>query len=113
MHYAQRNVEIYETIEDLVDDIQRKVSPDVKLENTKNLYFYFFYFLVLVWLVFFGDTFLFKRLQKIYRKLVRYFALLVQKTKLITRFRALLLAKKMQNKRQKFRSPVIRTDCVF
>ena len=111
LQYAKRNVEVYESIEDLMDDVQRKVSPDVKLENTRNLYFYFVGFLLFVCLAFVVDIFWFKQLQTIHRKLAGYSVMLVQITKL-RQFRAAFLVKKTY-KRQKFRSPIIRTDCIF
>lgn len=68
---VKRNLEVYETLEDLVKDISRKVSPNVKLYNIQNLFFYFGGFFTLFSLMFIVDVFLFRLLRKIHRKLVR------------------------------------------
>ena len=67
---AKQRVEVYETLENFVTDISRKVSPNVKLDNIKNL-FYFVVFLIFVLFVFLIDTFLLKKLKVIKRKLTR------------------------------------------
>lgn len=45
---AKKNVEVYETLEDCVDDVSGKVSPDVKLDNIQKLFLYFGAFSTLV-----------------------------------------------------------------
>ena len=68
----KKNVEVYETIEDFVGDISRKVSPNVKLNNIKKLFLYFGGFLMFVSFVFLmNNIYLFKRRRTANLKLVR------------------------------------------
>ena len=52
---GKRNVEIYETLEEYVGDISRKISPNVRLENVENLFLFFGGLLMLILLVFVID----------------------------------------------------------
>ena len=54
---VKENVEFYESLDDFVSDISQKVSPNVKFDNIKNLFFYFGSFLMLVLLVYVIDIF--------------------------------------------------------
>ena len=65
---TKKSVKVYETLEDLVDDLTRRISPNIKLDNVKWLFFYFGCFLTLFVVVFVMDI-LFKQ-HKIHRKLI-------------------------------------------
>ena len=72
MHKMKKNTKVYETLEDFVADVssnQDKLSPNVKLENIKNLFFYFAAFLMAVSLVCITHIFLFDQLAALTRKL--------------------------------------------
>ena len=71
MRYAKKNVEIHELLEDYVEAITRTFSPNVKLENTQNLFLFFGGFLALVSFAFLFDIVLLKQLKKNWRKLAR------------------------------------------
>lgn len=45
---TKRNIEVYETLADLVGDVTQKFSPNIKLENVENLFISFVAFLALV-----------------------------------------------------------------
>lgn len=66
----KRDVEVFENLEDLVDDVSRKFSPNVKLYNVKNLFSYFCIFLLLISIVFVMHVLLSRQLQTINRKLL-------------------------------------------
>lgn len=78
---AKKKVEVYETVDDFVNDVSSRFSPNVKLENIQSIFFYFGGFLIVVLLVFVFDSFLFKKLKKLNRKLLRCTTILVQKMK--------------------------------
>lgn len=71
MHKVKGSLEVYESVEDLVQDISRKVSPDVKLYNTQKLFIYFGGMLVLFLLMFIVELFLFRLLGKTIHRPVR------------------------------------------
>ena len=65
-------LDVFENLDELFDEVSKNFSPDVKLDKIENLFLYFGSFLVLVFLVFFGETFLRRRLRAIKRKLVHF-----------------------------------------
>ena len=71
MFRSRGNVKVYETIDDYVEEVTQKYSPNVKLENVRNLFIYFVAVLILILFLFIIDVFLLKRLRKIKRRLVR------------------------------------------
>lgn len=68
-HRVEQNVKLYENLEVFVKDVSSKFSPDVRLDNIKNLFLYLGAFLALVSLVFVLNVFLIKKLKLIHRKL--------------------------------------------
>lgn len=64
MVQTKKNVEVYETLEELVGCLSAKVSPNVKMVNVQNLFLYFVGFLLLVLSGFFADIVLLKSLPK-------------------------------------------------
>lgn len=74
MMHAKRNVKVYEELQDLVEDVTRKASTNVRLDNIENLFLYFGSFYILIFLAFLGEAFLFEGLRAINHKLVRYFS---------------------------------------
>lgn len=85
MQKAKKNVKLFETLEDFVADVsssQEKLSPNVKLNNIRNLFLYFVVFLMAVLFVSFIDTFLFHQMQAILRKLIRWSVMLALKMQL-------------------------------
>lgn len=48
MSEVKQNVKVFEILEELVDDLTKKVSSKVKLHNVKNLFSYFATILTLV-----------------------------------------------------------------
>lgn len=74
----RQNVTFYETLEDFVADVSGKFSPNVKLDNIQNLFFYLGGFLAIVSIVFLLRFFLIKRQAN--RWTVRYLAKLVRIT---------------------------------
>ena len=72
---VKKNVEVYETIENFKRELSSKVSPNVKLDNVKNLFLYFGSFLVLVSFTFVVDNLVkqLKKLKKNCRRIVRHF----------------------------------------
>ena len=89
----KRSVEIYEMIDDYVESVSRRYSPDIKLDNTKDLFLFFGGFLALVSLFFVMDKYLFKKLIEINRRLVSYSVVFIRKMKL----RVLLLLRRLVN----------------
>lgn len=70
MHTVKQDVPLFESLDDYIDEvISRKASPNVKLENVKNLFSYLLGFLVLVLLASIVHIVLFKQLRTIYRKI--------------------------------------------
>ena len=69
-HRVRQNVNLYQSLEELVSDATSKVNPNVKMDNVLNLFLYFGGFLVLVLFLFIVEKFLFKQLQTVSFKLV-------------------------------------------
>ena len=69
-------MEIYQTLEQYIEGVSLKFSPNVKLKNVQNLFLIFGVFQMLILLVFALDAFLFRQLQKINRQLVRCSAII-------------------------------------
>ena len=75
MRRTKKQIELYESKKEFVQEVSSKSSPNVKLENIQNLFFYFGGFLTLVLLVFVLDKCLFKKQRKIKSKLLRCLAI--------------------------------------
>ena len=76
----RQNVKIYDSLEDLVNDITQKVPPNVPLENVENLFFVFHSFLMVILLLSLLHNFPFRKLQAVNRRLVRWSATIVRRT---------------------------------
>lgn len=75
---VKKTVEVYETIDTFVEEVSRKASPNVKLENIKNLFCYFFGSLMFILFLAIMNIVLFKQLKRIIRKLLRFSAIVAQ-----------------------------------
>lgn len=71
MARIMQNIEVYTDLKNFVENISKKVSPNVKLDNVQNMFTYFVSFLMLITLVFVIGKVYSKQLQPINRKLVR------------------------------------------
>lgn len=82
-----QNIEIYNNLKDFAEEVSRKVSPDIKLDNIQNLFVYFASILMLVLLGFIMEKFLFKKLHTASRKLIRHqFRILKRRFKFSNKF---------------------------
>ena len=70
MKHARKNVAVYECLEDYVQAISEKVSPNIKLDNVQSLFLNFGGFLAIVSFVSVVHLVLFKQIRTIYRKLL-------------------------------------------
>ena len=71
---VQKNVKVFETVEDFVEHFtSQKASPNVKLANVQNLFFYLIGFLMLVSLSALANAVLTKQLQSVNRRLATLF----------------------------------------
>ena len=69
---VKQNIEVYDALQDYIDAVSRKFSPNVKLDNIQNLFLIFGGFLGFVLFVFVVDFSLDKQLQAIQRRTVGY-----------------------------------------
>ena len=90
---AQKNVELYQSSENYIEDVTRKCTANVKLDNILDLFFYFGGFFAFSSFVLvmnrMMNIFLFKRLRRVRRKLGRCLVVHVKTIWEIRQFRKL------------------------